>query len=113
MVDFEIYKQNEKQAYKLQKKHGLTETLRDLYAWEVLTADEVVNLQEYKNRVQPEYTGNYETDKLLAEAFTKKITAMNLTESVLTDICAKELYESGCLELHEAFELQRFRTLLS
>jgi hypothetical protein len=113
MLDFTIYEKNEKRADELQRKYGLTETLHDLYAWETLTEEEVIKLQSYKNKVLPKYTGNYDTDLVLTEAFEKKLSTLNLTEAMLTNSCARELYEGGCLELHEALELQKLRALKS
>lgn len=110
-MSFDVYDKNEKRADELQEKYGLTMVLHDLFAWEALTEAEVIHLQNYKDREHPRYTGNYDEDSVLSEAFDKKISALNLTESMLTDSCAKELYENGCLELDEAIELQKFRAL--
>ncbi len=110
-MDFVVYEKNEKRADELQEKYGLTMTLHDLYAWEILTEGEVIALQKYKDEEHPRYTGDNNTDKALAEAFEKKIASRNLKETILTDPCAKELYDGGCLELDEAFELQRLRTI--
>jgi hypothetical protein len=110
-MDLAIYEKNEKRADELQEKYGLTMTLHDLYAWETLTEDEVIYLQKYRDCEYPKYTGDCYVDQVLAEAFNKKIALCNLTESMLTDSCAKDLYEGGCLELDEALELQKFRAL--
>lgn len=51
-LDWNIYFKNLPKADALQEKYGLTETLKDLYAWEILSADEVIELQKYDNETQ-------------------------------------------------------------
>ena len=108
--NLEIYKRNGEKAYKLAMEHNLLATFRDLYAWEELTAEEAVGLQEYRDRTYPKYTGIHEVDIEIQEAFEKEYATWDLDESKLTDPKAKELYESFCLEIDEALELQRIRT---
>ena len=111
MNDWAMYDKNKKRADELQKEYGLTETLHDLFAWEELTESEVIGIQQYKDRTRPKYTGDYESDVKLQEAFETEYATWNLSENQLTDEKAKSLYESCCLELDEALELQRLRSL--
>jgi len=111
MVDFTTYNKNEKRADELQEKYGLSMTLHDLYAWEELTESEVIGIQQYRDRTYPKYTGDAESDLKLQEAFEKEFAARNLTEDQLIDYKAKSLYENSCLDLDEALELQRLRTI--
>lgn len=113
MANFLMYEKNEKRADELQEKYGLTMTLRDLFAEEILTEAEVIALQKYKDIVQPSYTGDTETDSLLTEAFEKKLAELNFTESILTNSGVKDLYTNGCLTLDEAVELQKLREILN
>ena len=108
--NFEIFKRNAEKADKLQAEHGLFQSYRDLYAWEELTEDEVVGLQKYWNATHPQYTGIEEIDSKLMEGFEKEYASWDLDESKLTDPKAKDLYESCCLDIDEALELQRIRT---
>lgn len=110
-ADFTIYNKNEKHAKELQEKYGLINTLRDLYAWEELTESEAIGIQQYRDRTYPKYTGEHESDIKLLEAFEKEVATWNLNEDLLIDTKAKNLYESFCLDLDEALELQRLRTL--
>lgn len=110
-MNFDVYEKNEKRADELQDKYGLTMTLHDLFAWEELTEEEVIGIQQYKDRVRPKYTGDYESDMNLQEAFEKEYASWNLSEGQLTDTKAKSLYESCCLDLDEAIELQRLRSI--
>jgi hypothetical protein len=111
MTDFAIYKKNENRANELQKQYGLTETLHDLYAWEELTEAEAVGIQQYRDRTYPTYTGEVESDLKLQEAFEAKVASWDISESQLVDAKAKSLYESFCLDLDEALELQKIRNL--
>ena len=108
--NLEIFERNAEKANKLQAEYNLLPTYRDLYAWEELTAEEAVGLQQYRDRTYPKYTGIHETDIKLREAFEKEYATWDLDESKLIDPKAKELYESFCLEIDEALELQRIRT---
>ena len=110
-MDFTIYDKNEKRADELQEAYGLTMTLHDLYAWEELTESEVIGLQQYRDRTYPKYSGDYVSDLKLQEAFEKELATWDLREEQLTDPKARSLYESFCLELDEALELQRLRSL--
>ena len=107
--NLEIFEGNAAKADKLQAEHNLLPSLRDLYAWEELTAEEAVGLQEYRDRTYPKYTGIHEVDIALQEAFEKEYATWDLNETKLTDPKAKDLYESFCLEIDEALELQRIR----
>ena len=49
-------------------------------------------------------------DSKLMEDFEKEYASWDLDESKLTDPKAKGLYESCCLDIDEALELQRIRT---
>lgn len=111
MTDLAIYNKNKKRADELQKKYHLSETLHDLYAWEELTEAEAISIQQYHDRVYPKYTGEIESDLKLQEAFEVKVATWDLDVSKLVDHKAKSLYESCCLELDEALELQRLRAL--
>ena len=51
-LDWDVYFKNLPGADALQEKYGLSETLKDLYAWEVLSADEVIELQKYNSEIQ-------------------------------------------------------------
>ena len=44
-----LYEKNEKHADELQDRYGLTMTLHDLFAWEELTEEEVIGIQQYKD----------------------------------------------------------------
>ena len=110
-MDLTIYEKNEQRANELQEQYGLTMTLHDLFAWEELTEQEVIGIQRYCDRSHPKYTGEIESDLRLQEAFEKEVVTWNLSEDLLTDSKAKNLYKSGCLELDEAVELQRLRAL--
>ena len=109
MDDLIIYNRNKPRADELQKEFGLTETLHDLFAWEELTEEEVIGIQKYRDITYPKYTGDSESDLRLQEAFNKECATWNLSESQLIDHKAKSLYESCCLNLDEAIELQRLR----
>ncbi len=113
MTDIKVFERNAEKADKLQSEHDLFQSYRDLYAWEELTEDEAVGLQKYWDSTHPKYTGVEETDIKLTEAFEKEFATWNLDESKLIDPKAKDLYESFCLDLDEAFELQRIRALRS
>ena len=113
MAKLEIYEKNEKRANELQEKYGLINTLRDLYAWEELTESEAIGIQQYRDRTYPKYTGDTESDLRLQEAFEKEYVTWDLSADRLVDPKAKSLYESFCLDLDEALELQRLRTLVN
>ena len=91
-LDWDVYFKNLPVADALQEKYGLSETLKDLYAWEVLSADEVIALQKYNNEMQ----GREEL--------------LELDESTLRDVLAIEYYKKGFFTLGEALELQSIRT---
>ena len=91
-LDWNLYDKNLPKADALQEKYGLTETLKDLYAWEVLSADEVIGIQKYKDAMQ----GREEPS--------------GSDESALTDELSFRYYDKGCFTLGEALELQRIRT---
>lgn len=107
---FDIFNKNEQKADALQEKYGLNMTFRDLYACEDLTEEEAIGLQQYRDRTYPKYTGIEEIDSKLMEDFEKEYASWDLDESKLTDSKAKDLYESCCLDIDEALELQRIRT---
>lgn len=111
MTDLAIYTKNEKRANELQEKYGLTMTLHDLFAWEELTESEAIGIQQYRDRTYPKYTGEVESDLKLQEAFEIEVSSWNLDADQLKDPKAKSLFESCCLDLDEALELQRIRTL--
>ena len=108
--NIEIFERNAEKAYKLAAKHNLLPTFRDLYAWEELTAEEAVGLQQHRDRAHPHYTGIQEIDIELCEAFAKEYATWDLDESKLTDPKTKSLYDCGCLDLDEALELHRICT---
>ena len=110
MAELAIYEKNKKRADELQREYGLSETLHDLFAWEELTEAEVIGIQKYYDRTHPKYTGNEESDLKLQEAFEAEVATWNLNEDQLTDSKAKSLYESFCLDLDEALELQKLRS---
>jgi hypothetical protein len=107
--DLEIFIKNEQKADALQEKYGLNMTFRDLYACETITEFEAIELQKFFDKTRPNYTGDWDTDVKLHEAYDKETVAMNLTESMLIEPTAKMLYESGSLDIREALELQRIR----
>ena len=107
--DIEIFIKNEQKADALQEKYGLNMTFRDLYACETITEFEAIELQKFVDKTRPNYTGDWDTDVKLHEAYDKETAAMNLTESMLIEPTAKMLYNSGSLDIREALELQRIR----
>jgi hypothetical protein len=113
MTDIKVFERNAEKAAKLEAEHNLLPTYRDLYAWEELTAEEAIGLQEYRDRTYPKYTGIETADLALREAFEKEYATWDLDETKLVDPKAKDLYESFCLEIDEALELQRIRSLRS
>ena len=108
--DLEIFIKNEQKADALQEKYGLNMTFRDLYACETITEFEAIELQKFVDKTRPNYTGDWDTDVKLHEAYDKETADMNLTESMLVEPTAKMLYESGSLDIRQALELQRIRT---
>ena len=80
-----------KLAAALQEKYGLTETLKDLYAWEVLSADEAIGIQKYRDEMR------------------EGGEPLDLDESMLKDELAVKYYEKGFFSLGESLELQRIR----
>lgn len=106
-----IYDKNKQRADELQQQYGLMETLHDLFAWEELTEEEAIGIQKYFDATHPKYTGEYESDLKLLEAFEKEVATWDISEDQLTDPKAKSLYESCCLELDEALALQKIRLL--
>ena len=111
MSTIEVFLKNEQKADALQEKYGLNMTMRDLYAWETITESEAIKLQEFVDKTRPNYTGDWDTDIKLAEAYDKETSAMNLTEHMIVEPTAKMLYNSGSLNIREALELQRIRSL--
>lgn len=111
MTDIKVFERNAEKADKLQAEHNLFASYRDLYAWEELTEAEVVGLQKYWDATHPRYTGVEAVDSKLMEAFEKEYATWDLDESKLVDAKSKDLYNSGCLDLDEALELQRIRSL--
>ena len=105
----DIFNKNEQKADALQEKYGLNMTFRDLYAGETITEFEAIELQKFVDKTRPNYTGDWDTDVKLREAYDKETTDMNLTEDMITEPTAKMLYESGSLEIRQALELQRIR----
>ena len=105
----DIFNKNEQKADALQEKYGLNMTFRDLYAGETITEFEAIELQKFFDKTRPNYTGDWDTDVKLREAYDKETAAMNLTESMLIESTAKMLYESGSLDIRQALELQRIR----
>ena len=105
----DIFNKNEQKADALQEKYGLNMTFRDLYAGETITEFEAIELQKFVDKTRPNYTGDWDTDVKLHEAYDKETVAMNLTESMLIEPTAKMLYNSGSLDIREALELQRIR----
>lgn len=91
-LNWDLYDKNLPAADKLQEQYGLTETLKDLYAWEILTEKEVIGIQAYKDTHPDE-----ESD--------------TLKESMLTDHKALTCYNSGSITLAEALELQKIRCI--
>lgn len=108
-----IFNKNEEKADMLQEKHGLNMTLRDLYASELLTDSEAIQLQEFIDKTRPIPTGDFDADLKLQEAYQNETVAMNLTEAMITNPTAKQLYMRGSLDIREALELQRIRALRS
>lgn len=90
-LNWDLYDKNLPAADKLQEQYGLTETLKDLYAWEILTEKEVVGIQAYKD-------AHLDDDK-----------SDTLVESMLTDHKALTCYNRGSITLAEALELQKIR----
>lgn len=107
--DIEIFLKNEQKADALQEKYGLNMTVRDLYACETITEFEAIELQKFVDKIRPNYTGDWDTDIKLSEAYDRETAAMNLTEHMITESTAKMLYNSGSLNIREALELQRIR----
>ena len=106
----DIFNKNEQKADALQEKYGLNMTFRDLYAGEMITEFEAIELQKFVDKTRPNYTGDWDTDIKLREAYDKETADMNLTEDMITEPTAKMLYESGSLDIRQALELQRIRT---
>lgn len=113
MSTIEVFLKNEQKADTLQEKYGLNMTMRDLYAWETITESEAIKLQEFVDKTRPNYTDNWDIDVELAEAYDRETFAMNLTEHMIVEPTAKMLYNSGSLDIREALELQRIRSLRS
>lgn len=113
MSTIEVFLKNEQKADTLQEKYGLNMTIRDLYAWETITESEAIKLHEFVDKNRPNYTGDWDTDIKLAEAYDRETSAMNLTEHMIVEPTAKMLYNSGSLDIREALELQRIRSLNS
>ena len=107
--DLEIFIKNEQKADALQEKYGLNMTLRDLYACETITEFEAIELQKFVDKTRPNYTGDWDTDVKLHEAYDKETADMNLTEDMIIEPTAKMLYESGSLDIRPALELQKIR----
>ena len=105
-----IFNKNEQKADALQEKYGLNMTFRDLYAGETITEFEAIGLQKFVDKTRPNYTGDWDTDVKLREAYDKETADMNLTEDMITEPTANMLYESGSLDIRQALELQRIRT---
>ena len=93
VLNWDNYYKKLPEADELQKKYKLTETLKDLFAWDVLTESEVRGLQEYKNKMK-----DRDADE-------------TLDESLITDSLAREYYQKAFFTVDEAFELQRLRTI--
>ena len=106
--DLEIFIKNEQKADALQEKYGLNMTFRDLYACETITEAEAIELQKFFDKTRP-YTNDWDTLVKIHEAYDKETADMNLTEDMITEPTAKMLYESGCLDIRQALELQRIR----
>ena len=107
--DIEIFIKNEQKADALQEKYGLNMTMRDLYACETITEFEAIELQKFVDKTRPDYTGDWDTDIKLSEAYDRETSAMKLTENMIIEPTAKMLYNSGSLGIREALELQRIR----
>ena len=105
----DIFNKNEQKADALQEKYGLNMTFRDLYAGETITEFEAIELQKFFDKTRPHYTGDWDTDVKLHEAYDRETAAMNLTEHMIIEPTAKMLYNSGSLDIREALELQRIR----
>ena len=105
----DIFDKNEEKADALQEKYSLNMTMRDLYACETITEAEAIELQKFVDKTRPNYTGDWDTDIKLREAYDKETADMNLTEDMIAEPTAKMLYEHGCLNIREALELQRIR----
>ena len=105
----DIFDKNEEKADALQEKYGLNMTMRDLYAGETITEAEAIELQKFVDKTRP-YTNDWDTLVKIHEAYDKETADMNLTEDMITEPTAKMLYESGCLDIRQALELQRIRT---
>ena len=113
MKFIEIFERNEQKADALQEKYGLNMTMRDLYASELITETEAIKLQTFVDKIRPTRTGDEEVDTKLFEAFYAETEALNLTEDLITDPGAKKIYDGGSLNIREALELQRIRSLNS
>ena len=113
MSTIEVFLKNEQKADALQEQYGLNMTIRDLYAWETITESEAIKLQEFVDKTRPVHTGDFDTDLKLDEAYDRETNALMLTENMLIDSTAKMLYNSGSLDIREALELQRIRSLRS
>ena len=104
----DIFNKNEQKADALQEKYGLNMTFRDLYAGETITEFEAIELQKFVDKTRP-YTNDWDTLVKIHEEYDKETADMNLTEDMITEPTAKMLYESGCLDIRQALELQRIR----
>ena len=113
MSTIEVFLKNEQKADALQEQYGLNMTFRDLYAWETITESEAIKLQKFVNKIHPVHTGDFDADLKLDEAYDRETSAMNLTEHMIIEPTAKMLYNSGSLDIREALELQRIRSLRS
>lgn len=113
MKFIEIFERNEQKADALQEKYGLNMTMRDLYASELITEAEAIKLQKFVDKIHPVHTGDFDTDLKLDEAYDRETSVMNLTEHMLIEPTAKMLYNSGSLDIREALELQRIRSIRS
>ena len=102
----ERYLQNITKADELQAKYGLVETLKDLYALEMITEDEAIAIQHYRDETLPKYTGDFETDSRLQEEYYNQ---QNLSEDDLTNSDVIKLMIKGYLDLGEGLVLQKLR----
>lgn len=113
MESIDIFDRNEQKADALQEKYGLNMTMRDLYASEIITEAEAIKLQAFVDKIRPVRTGDEEVDTKLFEAFYAETEALNLTEDLITNPGVKKIYNGGSLNIREALELQRLRSLNS
>lgn len=93
-------------AKKLQLELGLTDSLRDLYALELITEAEAKMLQTYKDTIAPKYTGDFETDSSLRANY---FLEAGFKEEDLFDRALLNLVVKGYLDLDEAIVLQNYR----